>query len=108
MASFDEYLDALKEPLAKLVQQNFSDFANAVKNDIKDFLEHCKQDLIRWIELLAAKKITTNEYNSLLIGAESLGRLHALKQAGLAQARRDLFISGLVVVLVNTAITVLL
>lgn len=106
MANFDDYLEALKDPLSNFAKDNFSDFKSAAKKDIYDFLTHAKDNISRWTVLLAEEKINADEFRSLLNGERSLGRLHALKQAGLAQSRWDLFKTGVVTILINTAITV--
>jgi hypothetical protein len=108
MANFDEYLDALKDPLVKFAKDNFSDFKSAAEKDINDFLKQAKENISRWAVLLSEKKINADEFKSLIKGERSLGRLHALKQAGLVQARWDLFVTGVVTILVNTAIAVFL
>lgn len=108
MANFDDYLNALKNPLTKFVRESFSDFKSAAEKDIKDFLKQAEENIAKWAMLLAEEKINDNEFRSLIKGEGSLGRLHALKQAGLAQARWDLFITGVVTILVNTAIAVFL
>lgn len=106
MASFDEYIDALKQPLLVFLKDNFLDFQSAAEQDIKDFLNQAAEDIARWTSLLAEEKIKAEEFDSLLKGEKSLARLHALKQAGLAQARWDLFVTGVVTIMVNTAIAV--
>lgn len=108
MANFDDYLKALKDPLGNFIKDNFSDFESEAKKDVSDFLIHAKDNISRWTVLLAEKKINADEFKSLLNGEKSLGRLHALKQGGLAQSRWDLFTNGAVTILMNTAITVFL
>jgi hypothetical protein len=45
MASFDDYLDALKDPLIKFAKDNFSDFKSAAEKDINDFLKQAKENI---------------------------------------------------------------
>ncbi|MDN7143046.1 hypothetical protein KC131_20540 [Pseudomonas sp. JQ170] len=108
MADLDDYLNALKQPLAVFIKDNFHDFKSAAEKDLKDFLVQAKDNIAKWTGLLASRTINAREFDSLLKGESSLGRLHALKQVGLAQTRWDLFTAGVITILVNTAIAVFL
>lgn len=108
MPSMKDYLEALKQPLADFFGKSFKDFRDAAQKDIKDFLKESEEDLSRWTKLLIEGKITQREFGILVRSSASLGQLHALKQAGLAQARWDLFIDGVTDILVSTAVSVFL
>lgn len=104
---FSEFIEAVKGPLAEFASKQFSDLRAQAQSDIQSFLAQCRVDLERWTALVAAGQITTDEFRSLLKGEQSLGQLHALKQAGLVQARWDMFVNGVIDILVKGAFSVL-
>ena len=106
MANFNDFEAAWKSAATDFATKKFSDFKDAAVNDANSFIKDAKDDLIKWTGLLANKHIDKDEFETLVGSNEVLLEMHALKQAGLAQARWDSFVSGILDLTVSTAIKV--
>lgn len=106
--SFDDIFKTLKkqvEDLARLVVKNY------VKEAVKDgrkFLEETKESLQRWTLLLIDKKITTQDFEWLVMSQQDLAQMIALKQAGLAQIRIEQFRNSLLSLVIDTVFGLIL
>ena len=92
----------LKAGVVDLAKKTVKDFAEEAATDGKQLLFTMKNDLSRWIQLLADKKLTKMEFETLLIGQKDLLEMSCLTQAGLALARIDEFKMGVLNMIVNT------
>jgi hypothetical protein len=88
-----QVLDLAREIVGKYVDE--------ASNDIKTFLENSKDSLERWSNLLAKGDLDRDEFQFLLKGQLDVAELHALKQAGLAKVKLDLFVKGVVKILTS-------
>lgn len=104
MATFADFTANLRTALANLIQKNYSDFANQAQSDIQSFLTDANDDLVKWTGLLANGSIDQDDFNLLVRSDADLLELHALKQAGLAQARWDLLVNSVLETVVSVAI----
>jgi hypothetical protein len=95
-------LSQLENGIVDLAKTTVKDFANQAATDGKQLLTTMKDDLVRWIQLLADGKITKAEFETLLLGQKDLIAMSALKQAGLALARIDEFKSAVFNLIINT------
>ena len=105
MANFAKFTTNLKAALNTLIQKNYSDFLNQAKSDAESFLTDANADLVKWTGLLANKSIDQDDFALLVKSDVDLLELHALKQAGLAQARWDLFTNSVIQTVISVAIT---
>ena len=71
---------------------------------LKLFLARSRDAFETWVGGLAKGELTSEEFTSLVKGQLDVAELHALKQAGLAQARVDEFKQG-VLNIITTAVT---
>lgn len=108
MATFTSFEGNLKTALGSLIQKNFSDFANQAQSDATAFLDEARNDLVKWTNLLASGSIDKDEFTVLVNSEKDLLELHALKQAGLAQARWDLFVNSVIQTTISVAIATFL
>jgi hypothetical protein len=108
MATFATFEGNWKTAVGALIQKNFSDFVNEAQSDATAFLNEAKEDLIKWTDLLAAGSIDKDEFTALVDSDKDLLELHALKQAGLAQARWDLFVNSVIQITISAAMTTFL
>ena len=92
----------LENGIVDLAKTTVKKFAKQAAADGKELLTIVKEDLTRWIRLLAEGKITKAELETLLIGQKDLVAMSALKRAGLALARIDEFKSGVFNLIINT------
>lgn len=87
MAAFDDFWKSLKCDLAELVKSTMKGYAKQAKADLDRFLSNSKDDLQRWTKMLAANKLTRDDFQWLVLGKRDLAQMEALKQAGLAMIR---------------------
>lgn len=104
MADFNEFLNVLKDAVLDFASQNWKDQLEAVTADGNAFIDKAKEDLMRWTQLLAEKKISANDLEWLVKGKKDLAEMEALKQAGLAQVKIDSCKAGLVDLVIKTAL----
>lgn len=78
---FQGAIDAAKEVAQKMIKE-----ATA---DATEFVSAILPALGRYVELLASKQITIEEFKSLMMGLKDLGQMAALSQAGLAEIEVD-------------------
>ena len=71
--------------------------------DSKKFLTEVKDDVQRWISLLAEGKLTTDDLGWLIKGKREVAELLFLKQKGLAKPDLDKFFEGLLETIISTA-----
>ena len=108
MASFDDFLNALKDGLTQLVAQSLADYKNAAVRDGEAFLMKTRADLERWTGELAQGQLSKEDFAWLVKGKKDLGEMEALKQAGLTLVRLDQFRTSLVNLVIGTASKVFL
>ncbi len=106
MIDFDRFLDLFKENLLALAQEHWRDVRDAALRDGQAFVQKTREDLERWLTLLAAGELTREDFEWLVQGKRDLAEMEALKQAGLAKVRLDRFRGALVDVVVKTAFQV--
>jgi len=104
MASFDDFTAALEDALKDFASAEFKDFRDAAIADGRQFFDEAEDKLKRWTQKLADGKIDAEEFEDLLLGQKDLARMKALKQRGLAKARLDKFVNGLLGVVMDTAV----
>jgi len=88
-----QVLDLAREIVGKYVDE--------ASGDVKAFLENSKDSLERWSILLAKGDLDSDEFQFLVQGQLDVAELHALKQAGLAKVKLDLFVKGVVNILTS-------
>lgn len=108
MATYDDFLEALKAALSQYAKQSWTDYRDQAEADGQDFINQTKQDLQTWTQQLVAGQITQQEFKFNVNSKKALAQLASLKQAGLAKVSADKFTNGLVDVIVNTAVSTFL
>jgi DNA repair ATPase RecN len=105
MANIDigSILKGIEDQSKALAERLFKQYTNRAMNDVRDFLQKCKDDLQRWIEELARGEIKKDEFEDLVKGQADLAEMHALKQAGLAAVQIDTFTNGVLDIVVSAA-----
>jgi hypothetical protein len=71
--------------------------------DSKKFLTEVKDDVQRWISLLAEGKLTSDDLLWLIKGKRDLAQLLYLKEKGLTKPDLDKFFEGLLEIIISTA-----
>jgi len=105
MASIDigSIFKSIEDQSKALAEKLFKQYTNRAMNDVRDFLQKCKDDLKRWIEELARGEIKKDEFEDLVKGQADLAEMHALKQVGLAAVQIDTFTNGVLDIVVSAA-----
>jgi hypothetical protein len=101
MVNIDNVLKSIEEQSKSLVEKLFKQYTQQAFTDISDFLRKSKADLERWIQELARGQIDKDEFKSVVQGQLDVAEMRALKQAGLARVRIDIFNSGVLDIVVS-------
>jgi hypothetical protein len=83
----DDVVSTAKKEITTLINREFTEAKAAAKAEAAAFLEESKANLDKWGKQLAAEKIDAEEYEDLVRMQLNLGRILALKQAGLTADR---------------------
>lgn len=105
MPDFNEFSRATLNELQTLVTQELQDHAQEAIDDANAFLRRTQADLNRWLLLLGEGKLSPDDLGWLLQGKKDLGKMQALKQAGVSQARINKFQGAIVTAAVTAAAT---
>lgn len=108
MASFDDFVEALKAGAKDLAKEIFDGFEDEAKDDAKAFLEKTKQDMQRWTKFLAQGELTEQDFSDLVQAKKALAEIHALRQKGVALTKLERFRTGLINLVIDTAFDVFL
>jgi hypothetical protein len=106
MSKFDEFIEKMGEGLKGLSRTSLKEFKDAATSDAKDFLEKYKADLQKWIEDLANGELSEEDFEDLVLGRKDIAEMYALKKAGVALAKMDLFKCRLADLIIDTAFSV--
>lgn len=105
MPDFNEFSRNTLNELQSLVTQELQDHAQEAIDDANAFLRRTQADLNRWLLLLGEGKLSPDDLGWLLQGKKDLGKMQALKQAGVSQARINKFQGAIVTAAVTAAAT---
>ena len=108
MATYQDYLDALKPALQSLAKDTLASYTQQATADGQAFLDTQKANLNKWTQQLVSGDLSRADFTDLVQGIQDLAELVALKQAGLAAARLDGFRTSLMNLVIDTAFKVFL
>lgn len=103
MPDFKAFLDALKDDLLTLGQNELQEHAAALMQDGEDFAKSLQADLPKWGKQLADGKMSAAAFKLAVGGKQDLLKMEALKQAGLAAIRVDKLKQSILNTIVGTA-----
>jgi hypothetical protein len=95
----------IEKQILSLAKSSVSSYKKQAMTDAKQILADLKPDLIRWIDLLAQKKIKVNEFEWLVNSDKELVKMKALENAGLAATRVSAFGQGVLNIVIDTALS---
>jgi hypothetical protein len=104
MVNIDNILKSIEEQTRSLAEKLLRQYLQEALTDVRDFLGKSKADLERSAQELARREIDKDEFKSLVQGQLDVAEMRALKQAGLAQVRIDIFTSGVLDIVVSAAL----
>jgi hypothetical protein len=103
MDNIDSFLKGIETQVKSLAQQQLKQYSQQALDDVKSSLHDGKDDLQRWVEMLARGELDKDGFESLVRGQLDLAKMEALKQAGLAAVQVQSFVNGVIDIVVNAA-----
>jgi hypothetical protein len=103
MKTFVEFWIQLITNVESFAEEKWNEIKEEAVEDSKDFLTAVKNDVQRWISLLAEGKLTSDDLLWLIKGKKDLAQLLLLKDKGLAKPDLDKFFEGLLETIISTA-----
>jgi len=104
---FLSILSVLEEKIEDLAQFTVSNYVSEGIEDGKNLLAAMSDDLARWTQLLADRKITMRDFETLVIGDKDSVEMDALIFAGLALARVDQFKGSVLNLIIDTVFSII-
>ena len=102
MPEFPTILEEILAGARTLAETTVRQYKDEALEDAQDFLNESQDKLRRWTELLAAGRLSTEDFEWLVRSQADLARMHALKQSGLALIRVDQFKQSLLNLVTDT------
>ena len=90
------FVDDLMKEITEFLKGEVSDHLEQAKADARAFLESAKNKLQKWLDQLTSGQITTDEFEFLVKSQRDLAEMNALTQIGLAKARIDRIVNGII------------
>ena len=103
---FLKILSVLEERIEDMAQVTVSHYLCEGIEDGKNLLSTMSDDLARWAQLLADRKITTRDFEILVTGDADSVEMDALIFAGLALPRVSLFKGSVMNLIIDTVFTI--
>jgi DNA-binding protein H-NS len=94
--NFDQLFKDLIAGIETIAKDSLRDYRKEAEKDGQQAIEDIKENLQQWTEQLEAGSITEEDLRYLLQEDESLTKMIALKQAGLAAVHIDQFKNDLI------------
>lgn len=104
MSKFDDMLTEIESGIEDLAKTTAKDYVDELAKDGSDFLKVIQDDLQRWTQLLASKKITPDEFKLLLASDRDLLKMKSLTKAGLAKKRVQDLADGILDIVTKAAL----
>jgi hypothetical protein len=101
--NFDQIFKSIQDQTKALAQKLLKGYTDQALGDLQDFTQKSKANLQGWTQQLQQKKLSPDDYKSLVQGELDVAEMRALKQAGLAQVQIDTFTNGFLDILVGAA-----
>ena len=104
MPDFDAIFKDIQTQVVTLAETTVSKYKDEAIADGKKLLAQMKDDLLRWIDLLAEKKLKTGEFEWLVNSDKEIVKMAALEKAGLAEIRVQQFSMSVLNVIADVAL----
>jgi hypothetical protein len=108
MKTFMEFWVQLLLNVESFAVEKWNELKEDAVDDAKKFLTDVKDDVQRWISLLAEGKLTSDDLLWLIKGKRDQAELLFLKQKGLTKPDLDKFFEGLLETIISTAFKLIL
>lgn len=104
MSDFQDIFNDLQKQVVSSAKELGEEYRDTAIADGKKLLAEMKDDLERWIGLLAGGAIKKNEFEWLVNSNKSLIKMTGLKQAGLAALQVKKFSKLLLATIIDTSL----
>ena len=108
MKAFMEFWAQVLANVETFAADKWNELKEDAVEDSKKFLTEVKDDVQRWISLLAEGKLTSDDLGWLIKGKRDLAELLFLKEKGLVRPDLDKFFEGLLETILSTAFKLIL
>jgi len=99
---FNQVVNELVSGVESLAKSSLKDYEKEAMADGKELIDNTKTDLQQWTKELETGSMNREDVVYLLQEDEDLGKMTALKQAGLAQVHIDEFRNSIINLVVTT------
>ena len=101
---FQNVLETLKTEVTNLALSTVNNYKSEATADALNMLNMMKENLSTWTMELADGKMSTKDFEFLVLGQKELIEMNALKQAGLAMIQVDEFKNSILNLIIKTVI----
>lgn len=96
MPTLDDLVAKLDREVGALVERDWTDLKAEAGKDAAAFLEMLKPDLQKWAVQLAAGDVDLDDVDYMIGSRRDRAELQELRRMGLAKAKRDKLVNGVV------------
>ena len=90
------------------IADKWKDLKQEAVDDSVKFLNGAREDIMRWLSLLAEGTLTADDLHWLIKGKRDSAELLFLKQKGLAKPELDKFFDGLLETIISTSLKLII
>jgi len=101
---FQNLVETLKTEVTNLALSTVNNYKSEATADALNMLNMMKENLSTWTMELADGKMSTKDFEFLVLGQKELIEMNALKQAGLAMIQVDEFKNSILNLIIKTVI----
>ena len=101
---FQNVVETLKTEVTNLALSTVNNYKSEATADALNMLNMMKENLSTWTMELADGKMSTKDFEFLVLGQKELIEMNALKQAGLAMIQVDEFKNSILNLIIKTVI----
>lgn len=102
MASkWHNYIDNIKDSSGRLAREELKGLVASTKGDSDEFIRGQGVKMERYLNQLAAKKITKRQYKMYMLDMRDLTEMHALKMSVASKARAQRLTKGITDLIIN-------
>ncbi len=105
--NFNQIKTAVLAQAETLAENSFHQFATQGVADTQAFLADSEATLKNALALLQQGKIDPDDFADAVKATSTLAEMNTLKQAGLASAKIDMFVSGVLQIFIDAALAAL-
>lgn len=101
----DDLFRAISGGITVLAETTVKNYLKEAKKDGERIVKSVKENVINWAQLLLEGKLSTEDFEWLMLRQKDLVAMDALKQAGLAQIRIEAFKQSVLSIIIDSVFT---